>query len=112
VQHVTARILSQAGYFLLCGHDGLQALEVSRHYPGRIHLLLTDLQMPNLNGLELIRFVREERPDTPAMIMSGHPFWEMAADIPFIQKPFTPAALKERVSGIIATSSHPGCLES
>jgi CheY-like chemotaxis protein len=103
VQRVAARILAQAGYFILCGDDGLQALELSRNFAGRIHLLLTDLQMPNLNGVELIQRFREERPGTRILAMSGQSLSHgMAADIPLLQKPFTPAVLKARVSEVIS----------
>jgi len=104
VQRVAARTLSQAGYFVLCCDDGLHALELSRKFEGRIHLLLTDLQMPHLNGVELIHRVREERPETRILAMSGQSMSPgMADDIPLLQKPFTPATLKARVSEIIST---------
>jgi CheY-like chemotaxis protein len=109
VQRVAARVLSQAGYFILCGDDGMEALKLSRRFTGRIHLLLTDLQMPNLNGVELIRRLRQERPDTRILAMSGQSVAPgMAADIPLLQKPFTPATLKERVSEIILDSATGG----
>ena len=50
VQNVARIILEREGYFLLTAHDGQEALEISRHYPGPIHLLLTDVLMPRMDG--------------------------------------------------------------
>ena len=103
VQRVAARVLTQAGYFLLCGDDGLHALKLSRQYMGEIDLLLTDIQMPNLNGLELIGRIREERPEIRVLAMSGHALDPGGvSDIPLLRKPFTPTTLKHHVLQIIS----------
>jgi CheY-like chemotaxis protein len=103
VQRVAARVLSQAGYFLLCGDHGLHALELSRQFSGPIHLLLTDIQMPHLNGLELIGHIREERPETRILAMSGNALDPgMVSDIPLLRKPFTPAMLKRCIDEVFS----------
>lgn len=102
VRRVAARVLTQAGYHMLCGDDGLKALELSRHFTGPIDLLLTDIQMPNLNGLELIGKIREERPEIRVLAMSGHALDPgIISDIPLLRKPFTPTTLKLHVEQAI-----------
>src|SRR5690242_19546860 len=68
---ITAKIaLERAGYFILSAADGEQALFAARNYPGTIHLLLTDIVMPGLDGLALRRRMMEERPATRVLLMS------------------------------------------
>ena len=56
--------LEDEGYFVLAAGDGEQALSMSRQFPGTIHALLSDVKMPNLDGLELRKTILTERPES------------------------------------------------
>ena len=53
VRNMACIALEAEGYFVLAAGDGEQALSMSRQFPGKIHALLSDVKMPNLDGLEL-----------------------------------------------------------
>ena len=62
VRNVVRTTLTRAGYIVLDATDGAHALEVSRGYDGLIHVLLTDVIMPHMDGLELSHHIIRERP--------------------------------------------------
>lgn len=64
------RYLSHHGYRVSIAHDGLKALEVEERDPA--DALVTDLRMPRMDGLKLIRRVRERRADLPIVVMTGY----------------------------------------
>jgi len=104
VRNLLAAVLSDAGYRVLNASDGEQALEVSRQFAGSIHLLLTDVTMPGMNGIELSLRIARERPWIKVLMMSG----VLAAEplvrdnsIHFLRKPFPPEALCEKLSAIL-----------
>src|ERR1700687_2217614 len=67
-----ARIaLEKEGYFVLSACDGEEALIISRAYAGLIHMLLSDIKMPGMDGLELREQILVERPGIKIMLMSG-----------------------------------------
>jgi len=100
-----ARItLENAGYFVLTAENGQEALLLSRQYPGEIHLLLSDVTMPKLTGVELSKRIAVERPTTRILLMSGTPDEAMAEPrFAFLHKPFTvhrlSAAVKKFLDG-------------
>ena len=100
VQNVVRITLEGAGYFVLTAHDGQEALELSRQYRERIHLLVTDVLMPRMDGYQLCEQFLQERPDTAVLLMSRshHP----GSTVPYLAKPFTPCALRAAVRRIIA----------
>ncbi|WP_207461113.1 response regulator [Azospirillum sp. SYSU D00513] len=63
-------VLVEAGYKVTCCPDGVKALEAFRKTSA--DLILTDLRMPNLDGLGLVEQVRQISPDVPVIIASGH----------------------------------------
>lgn len=91
-------ILTQAGYTVLVASDGLQAM---RHIDADapIDLLLTDLRMPGMNGVELARSAKKTRPGLPVLFASGFLdcFPESSREVPSLTKPFTPAELLSAV---------------
>jgi len=95
IRDITRMVLEGEGYFILNAADGEEALLLSRTFPGTIHLLLTDVDMPGLTGLQLIEQLREERPATRVLLMSGRV--DIAAEQAFLPKPFGPDAVKARV---------------
>ena len=71
IRTVVTLLLQQIGYFVLSAADGHEGLELSRHYPGRIDLVITDVNMPRMNGDDLCRHLMEERPGIKMLVMSG-----------------------------------------
>ena len=110
VREITARVLGRAGYTVLEAQDGEEALLMVRRHAGHIDLVITDVVMARLGGLELARRVAGERPGLPILLMSGYNTEEMPADDPtigFLQKPFTPNALLQTVSALLANAGRP-----
>src|SRR6266496_4201045 len=66
------RLLLAQGYRVLDASDGLGALEVAKRYSGPIHLLLTDILMPGMNGGDLARNLLLIRPGVRVIFMSGY----------------------------------------
>ncbi|MBK3802332.1 response regulator [Azospirillum brasilense] len=64
-------ILEEAGYHVTLAHDGVQALALQAQGP--VDVLMTDFQMPRLDGRELIRRLRATRPALPVVMMTGAP---------------------------------------
>lgn len=103
VRQLIQRTLTEAGYNLLVAADGVEALKLLDNYAERIHLVLTDIIMPNMGGPELISQIRKRRRSHKQLCMSGytdrvmerHQFLTNCTN--FIQKPFTPTALLKRV---------------
>jgi CheY-like chemotaxis protein len=78
-----------AAYFAITGHDVLTAengKEAMRKIP-LVDLIISDVDMPKMNGLELIAWVREKR-DIPIILMSGRPEPKEHQANAFIEKPF------------------------
>ena len=75
IRTLVRRVLQHNGYNVIEARHGLQALKESHRYSGRIHLLLTDIVMPEMTGPELARRLIEWRPGTPILFMTG--YWTM-----------------------------------
>jgi PAS domain S-box-containing protein len=71
VRVIAKRALEARGYRVLAAHDGQEACEISRGYPGIIDLLLTDVDMPNLTGPQAAQQLASERPDMKVLYISG-----------------------------------------
>jgi two-component system cell cycle sensor histidine kinase/response regulator CckA len=92
--------LSAEGYSVLEARYPGEAVEIATRYQGPIHLLLTDVVMPQMNGLELARKVTAGRPSTAVLYMSGYvdEFPEESDFLArFITKPISMSALNVRV---------------
>jgi two-component system cell cycle sensor histidine kinase/response regulator CckA len=101
VLNVVRVALERDGYFVLTAEDGDAALYLSRHYPGRIDLLLTDVCMPKASGIQLSTRVTKERAGICVLLMSGS-FDEMNPGFPVLHKPFTTAKLTLAVKGLLS----------
>ena len=97
VRRITARMLRAAGYEVLLAEDGGEALRLGRQHAARLSALVTDLEMPELDGIELARRLARQRPDLPVVFISGTAPEGGAGDafgMPvrhgcFVPKPFT-----------------------
>src|SRR5581483_6380226 len=101
VANIVRISLERAGYFVLTSEDGEEALTISRQYPGRIHMLLSDIQMPKMDGVRLAEFFAKERPDTRVLLMSGHSN-EPIRGYAFLAKPFRLAQLLDAVTRLVS----------
>ncbi|MBU6365691.1 MAG: response regulator [Gemmatimonadetes bacterium] len=72
IRRLTVRFLQQLGYHVLSARRGGEALSVAASHAGTIHLVLSDIRMPELTGPELVQRLREARPGIPALFMSGY----------------------------------------
>jgi PAS domain S-box-containing protein len=97
VRELASSVLRQSGYTVLPACHGREALAASRQHAGEIELLLTDVVMPEMGGLELARQLALERPATRVLYMSGYSDSSRAApDVRerFLPKPFTSEELR------------------
>jgi two-component system cell cycle sensor histidine kinase/response regulator CckA len=82
------QVLENAGFVVLLAGDGRQALDVSRAYPNRIDLVITDINMPTMSGFALARRLLTERPGIRVVATSGDTP-STTTRLPFLEKPFT-----------------------
>jgi CheY-like chemotaxis protein len=107
VRRLTVQTLRADGYEVLSAGDGLEALEVSKRYKGPIHLLLTDVVMPQMGGRELVEALQPQRPDMQIMYMSayadGFLVNQAMSDplVAFLSKPFTAETLARQVRDLL-----------
>lgn len=101
-------VLQSMGYQVLVAEDGEKALETSQNYEGDIHLLMTDMVMPGINGVVLAQKVLASRKHVRVLYMSGytHDTLEGSAketlrEAEFIQKPFDITTLLNKVQEIL-----------
>jgi PAS domain S-box-containing protein len=106
---VTRDFLVSAGYRVLMAGEAAEALHIASEYPGRIHLLLTDVVMPHMNGRELSEELLKKRPEVKVLYMSGHTAGVISQsalldeDVAFIEKPFTHDGLARKIRQLLET---------
>jgi len=97
-----SRVLREEGWEVLEARDGLHALDLAATSRSPIDLLISDLGMPHMGGVELAQRMAVECPDMPVAFMSGYAFEmnEAAQRLPGVdclEKPFTPSDLSRFV---------------
>jgi len=105
VRNITAMILKQKGHDILQASNGLEALMIYSSYRQKIDLVLTDVDMPQINGLELAARIRARDPSKRILLMSGRAQDDLAAseDCSMLSKPFLPDQLIAAVESILKT---------
>jgi PAS domain S-box-containing protein len=104
---LTTRIIEQQGYVVLAANTPAEALRLAKDHVGQIHLLLTDIVMPGMNGRELSERLLAIRPGLKCLFMSGYTANVIArqgmleAGVHFIQKPFSMGELDGRIRTIL-----------
>ncbi|MGC2209696.1 MAG: PAS domain S-box protein [Candidatus Korobacteraceae bacterium] len=98
LRQLTREILSKAGYAVLDAADGIEALELSKGYTGRIHLLITDIVMPRMRGTELATQFVVQRPEVGVVFLSGYSEEALsripgASRIAILEKPYNAESL-------------------
>lgn len=102
VRNMIQRILRQYGYSMLEADSCEEALKFAQTHKGKLHLLLTDVVLPDINGIELSRRMISLRPNTKILLISGYldrdfGNFNLDENIPFLHKPFTPETLARAV---------------
>jgi PAS domain S-box-containing protein len=109
LRHLTRQSLEHRGYRVLDAADGSTAIRISQAHPGPIHLVLTDVIMPGMNGRELANQISPQRPETRVLYMSGYTENHIGHNgtleegIALLQKPFTLPALQAKVREVLDT---------
>ena len=113
LRRLTRQFLENQGYTVLEAADGAAAVQICVAHQGIIHLLLTDVIMPGMNGRELAQRVSEIRPNMRVLYMSGYTEnaighnGTLDAGITLLQKPFTLHALKAKVREVLDQTTLP-----
>jgi PAS domain S-box-containing protein len=100
--------LNDLGYKVLTTETSKEALELSKRHSGDIHLLLTDVVMPGMNGRQMADLIGAAKPDIKVLFMSGYTADVMAErgvlekNTAFIAKPFTRDELARKVHAVLA----------
>lgn len=111
VQRFLYDILTSDGYTVLEGHHADHALQLCQQHSGLIHLLLTDIHMPDMNGRELATRMRALRPRLRVLYISSDEDSLPAAgldskeDSAFLLKPFSLDILRSTVREVLGSSS-------
>ena len=106
VRNVAQEILKLQGYRVLPAGSPADALQLSARFPERIHLMLTDVVMPEMNGRDLAQRLLRQRPDLQVLYMSGYADKALNSDdaltsATFLQKPLTPDSLAHAVRRVL-----------
>ena len=111
VRRLAFRLLSEAGYRVFEAGSAAEALEVLSMARGRVELVLVDVIMPEVNGVDLARMVHEASPDVPVVFMSAFPAEVLVREglrdpqVRFMAKPFTREELLRTVAGALNGSA-------
>lgn len=106
VRELVVGILQDANFHVLQASNGSKALTVAADYPGKIDLLLSDIQMPGMTGPDLGEALKNSRPEMHVMLMSGFTGGNLLVlnyGWAFIEKPFVPVKLMEMVDVVLHT---------
>jgi two-component system cell cycle sensor histidine kinase/response regulator CckA len=107
IRDLVRQLLQKQGYTVLEAQSSQEGLRVAADFSGTIHLLLTDVVLPDASGKVLAEELSELRPGLKTLYMSGYPDNTIAhhgvldAGIAFLQKPFNPVALARQVRAVL-----------
>jgi PAS domain S-box-containing protein len=113
LRYLARQFLEKQGYRVTEAADGAVAMQIAVAHEGVIHLLLTDVIMPGMNGRELAQRMSEIRPNVKVLYMSGYTEnvighdGTLDAGVRLLQKPFTLRDLKDKVREVLDTSPIP-----
>lgn len=107
IRRTAARMLERDGYAVLVASTPGEAIRIAEGYPGRIHLLVSDVIMPEMNGRELAGHLVRLHPELKLLFMSGYTAdvigvrGVLDGGVHFIQKPFSRSELADKVRGVL-----------
>src|SRR5713226_2823978 len=98
---LVAHVLRARGYRILAAKDADEAFVAAASYEGSIPLLLTDLAMPDMSGLELAKGIARQRPETKILFMTAYRHLFDVGSFRVLAKPFTPDPLLAKVKEVL-----------
>jgi CheY-like chemotaxis protein len=114
VRRLSFRVLSEAGYRVFEAASAVEAIEVLAMLRGKVDLVLVDVIMPEVNGVDLVRLIREEWEAPAILFMSAYPAEILAREglkdlrVQFLAKPFTRTELLLAVERAMAAHAKSG----
>ena len=111
LRNLAKRILEKSGYKVITASDGEQGFHIFKKNKEHIDLIITDILMPELNGIDMIDKIKKSYPNLPVIFMSGYTenallqYNLKELQSKFIPKPFTPQMLAKKVSEILEISN-------
>jgi len=105
-------ILEGAGFCVLTATNSTEAIKKENGYYDTIHLLISDVMMPDMSGPVISKLLKKHRPEMRVMLMSGYPEGDMLFlndGWNFIQKPFVPQALIAKVNELLHSAQPTPC---
>ncbi len=110
VRELVCEVLVEEGYNVMCAADGREALKMATDFDAPIHLLVTDVIMPHMNGPELAANLSAARPGLKILYITGYSDNDIGDHgvldprIELLQKPFTPQVLARKIRDVIQDS--------
>jgi len=106
IREATEKILRECGYVVLDAGSGEEAIAIARRHAGKIDVLLADIDMPGMNGVETANQIRPEQPELRVLYVSGdeshaHVLPDNGVPVVFFRKPFTGAALLGKLREVL-----------
>jgi two-component system cell cycle sensor histidine kinase/response regulator CckA len=114
VRRLSFRVLSEAGYRVFEAASAVEAIEVLAMLRGKVDLVLVDVIMPEVNGVDLVRMIRDEWEGPAILFMSAYPAEVLAREglkdlrVQFLAKPFTRTELLGAAERALATGAKSG----
>jgi two-component system, cell cycle sensor histidine kinase and response regulator CckA len=111
---IVADFLNDKGYKVIPAHDGIEAVELYRKFKDRIDVVISDIGLPKLGGLEVTRRIRDLNPNAKCILASGYTDSDESERIRisggshFIEKPYKPVELLLKLKEVLADSGHNG----
>jgi two-component system cell cycle sensor histidine kinase/response regulator CckA len=106
-------MIAPLGYKVILAESGEEALEVAENNGGKIDLLLTDIMLPGLTGLDLVKQFIKKYPKTKILFMSGYLCPSVAhqdvahSEKAFVLKPFTTDTLAKKMRAVLQSNYFP-----
>ena len=107
IRRFVAKVLRMHGYRVLEAGCGAEAMDAAEHHGNTVDVLLTDIDLPGMDGVSLSRVLRERWPETKVVFMSGGLTPDSVGGEPFLSKPFALRELVTLVDGTVNSSGLP-----
>jgi two-component system, cell cycle sensor histidine kinase and response regulator CckA len=106
VRQPLVQILGNRGYKVLAAADALEAIQISQAHPGPIHLMITDILMDGMSGVELAERLSFKRPEMRVLFATGYPAGltegaKLGGDANLLKKPFSGRELATKIREIL-----------